>query len=90
MGTTPALLEAETRERPLRADFAEVVREMVVATITAPLEEAGQGFATRGEVSAGSSLLRSAVALAAGLPEVQDRFTPGEFTLLKELLGRLS
>lgn len=90
VGTALALLEAETRERPLGADFADVMREMVVATITAPLEEAGPGPAIRGEVSTGSSLLRSAVALTAGLPEVRDRFTPGEFTLLNELLGRLS
>jgi Tetracyclin repressor-like, C-terminal domain len=86
VGTALALLDARSRDRPLNDDFSDAMREMVLATITtAPAQPT-----TTGDVTAGSPLVQSAVALTAGLPLVQDRFSPGEFTLLHELLDRLT
>lgn len=87
VGTALALLDARSRARPLGDDFSGTMREMVVATITT---ETGQARTPADDAAPGSPLVRSAVALTAGLPMVEDRFSPGEYTLLRELLGRLS
>ena len=87
VGTALALLDARSRKRLVDNTFADTMREMVVATITTEVDGAAE---SAGMVASSPPMVRSAVALVAGLAEVQERFTPGEFTLLHELLGRLS